>query len=111
MKINTQETYIELEDERDDIKDFASYLSYIVPRKFQENNLVVNLLKYKELTLDQLLFFLSTSDSHREAGYSFVIVNNAISPDDLPDELVVVPTQTEAQDIISMEQMERDLGF
>ncbi|HAT63224.1 MAG TPA: ribonuclease Z, partial [Flavobacteriaceae bacterium] len=41
----------------------------------------------------------------------FVIVNNAINPDDIPDEMIVVPTLQEAADIIEMEEIERDLGF
>jgi len=31
--------------------------------------------------------------------------------DEMPDEIVVVPTTQEAYDIIAMEDIERDLGF
>ena len=31
--------------------------------------------------------------------------------DEIPDELIVVPSIQEAYDIIEMEEMERDLGF
>jgi hypothetical protein len=38
-------------------------------------------------------------------------VNNAINFDDIPEEMIVVPTLEEARDIIEMEEIERDLGF
>jgi hypothetical protein len=31
--------------------------------------------------------------------------------DEIPDELIIVPTIQEAQDVIGMEEIERDLGF
>jgi hypothetical protein len=42
---------------------------------------------------------------------SFVIVVNGIDADKVPDEIVTVPTISEAEDIIEMENIERDLGF
>ena len=40
-----------------------------------------------------------------------MIVSNKIADDNIPDELVIVPTLQEAFDIIEMEEIERDLGF
>ena len=111
MKIKTHDNFIVLEDERTDIKDFASYLEYIIPKKNTGQNVVIDLLNYKDLTLEQLLLFLTISNNHREDNQSLVIVNDAISPDDLPDELSVVPTIQEAEDLIEMENIERELGF
>jgi hypothetical protein len=39
------------------------------------------------------------------------VVNSALDPDIIPDEIMVVPTLLEAQDVIEMEEIERDLGF
>ena len=55
--------------------------------------------------------FLKTSNLHRKTKQSFVIVNDAIDFDDVPFEMIVVPTLQEAGDIIEMEEIERDLGF
>ncbi|HAV53877.1 MAG TPA: ribonuclease Z, partial [Aequorivita sp.] len=74
-------------------------------------NVVLNLLKYEDLELPQLLQFLKTSNLHRKTKQSFVIVNDAIDIDDVPFEMIVVPTLQEAGDIIEMEEIERDLGF
>jgi hypothetical protein len=40
-----------------------------------------------------------------------VIVTDRVDFDEMPDEIVVVPTLQEAYDIIEMEEIERDLGF
>jgi hypothetical protein len=100
-----------LADEKNDIKSFASFLEFQIPNKFKRQNVVVNLLEYTELELTELLLFLKTSNLHRKTKFSFVIVNNAIDPDDIPIEMTVVPTLQEAADIIEMEEIERDLGF
>ena len=42
---------------------------------------------------------------------SFVIVFEGINYDDIPDQIIAVPTLEEANDIIEMENIEKDLGF
>jgi len=111
MKIDKLEFYIVLADERNDIAKFVSYLERIVPEKYENLNLVIDLLKYSKLDLSELLLFLKLSNYHRSTKHSFVIVNTAIDIDDIPEELVMVPTLEEAGDIIEMEEIERDLGF
>ena len=111
MKIENKENFVILTDEQDDIKDFASFLAYQIPNKFKGQNVVINLLAYTNLTLEQLLLFLAISNEHRKTKHSFVFVNDAINPDDIPFEMVVVPTLQEGEDIIAMEEIERDLGF
>ena len=111
MKVDKFENYIVLTDERNHIGKFASYLEHKVPVSYETDHLVLDLLKYKELTLEQLLLFLKLSSYQRGGSHSFVIVTEAIDIDDIPEEFVVVPTLQEAADIIDMEEIERDLGF
>ncbi|MAB57028.1 MAG: ribonuclease Z [Aequorivita sp.] len=111
MKIENHPNFVVLEDEKDDIIDFASFIESQVPSKYKRQNVVLNLLKYEDLELPQLLQFLKTSNLHRKTKQSFVIVNDAIDFDDVPFEMIVVPTLQEAGDIIEMEEIERDLGF
>ncbi len=110
MKIEEKDTYKIFGDEKDDVKDFAAYLERNYSR-FEHDNVVVDILKYGELSLEELLAFLKLSNRHRKAKKSFVLVNDAINIDRVPEELVVVPTLPEAEDIIQMEEIERDLGF
>lgn len=111
MKTSQHENYIVIGDQRDDVAKFAHYLDRIIPLKYSEDNLVIDLLKYKQFNLTQLLLFLKLSNYHRSTKHSFVLVNNSISIDVVPDEMIVVPTLEEAGDIIEMEEIERDLGF
>lgn len=111
MIVKTFDTHTLLEDERDDVKDFASYLSHKIPRSFSKKHILLDLLKYEKLTLEELLLFMEVSTAHKETAHSFVIINNAIDPDLFPDALVVVPTIQEGEDVLGMEAIERDLGF
>lgn len=111
MKVIQKDTYTILEDERQDVLDFASYLERIVPDKYEDHHLVIDLLQYTELTLEQLIAFLKLSNYQRADKKSFVFVNTGINYDLVPDEMVMVPTLQEAEDIIQMEEIERDLGF
>mgnify|MGYP000159156121 CR=1 FL=1 len=111
MKISDKKDYLVLTDEKDDVANFATFLEYKIPSKYHEHNIVVDLLKYDSMELYELLLFLKVSNAHRAKKQSFVIVSEAVNPDDIPFEMVVVPTLQEAADIIEMEEIERDLGF
>ena len=110
MKTEEKNNYVILRDERDDVKDFAEFLTRIQD-KFKDQNLVIDIQKYGELTLDELLKFLKLSFNHRKGGKSLVIVNDTINIDEVPEEIHVVPTLQEAEDLIGLEEIERDLGF
>lgn len=110
MKTTKKENYLILEDEKNNVKNFASYI-YKRLNNFKNKNLVIDISKYGKLTLKELLEFLSVSDKHRSKKNTFVIVNDAINIDDVPNELMVVPTLQEAEDVVQMEEIQRDLGF
>jgi hypothetical protein len=79
--------------------------------KFKNDNVIVNLSVMAKVTLEDMNEFLDLSKQHRHAKHSFVIVTDKANLDEMPEELVVVPTLKEANDIIEMEEMERDLGI
>lgn len=108
MKTERKENYLLIRIENESITDFSSDLTKR-HEEYQEDNVVVDILKFGELELEELLSFLELSDRHRMERKSFVLVNDAINIDRVPDELIVVPTLQEAEDIIQMEEIERDL--
>lgn len=110
MKITEKENYKIFKDEKDDVKNFASHLEK-VHDDYRDDNVVIDILKYGNLELEELLAFLELSNKHRKNKRSFVIANDTINIDRVPEELMVVPTLQEAEDIIQMEEIERDLGF
>lgn len=111
MTVKEFDTFVLLTDDRNDSKAFADHLTSEIPKRFGEQNIVVELTKYNDFTLGHLLHFLEASNNHRANKHSFVLVCTSIDVDDIPMEMLVVPTLQEAQDIIEMEAIERDLGF
>lgn len=111
MQVTVKETLTILSDDHNDPVDFARYLERKVPETYESQNLVIDLLKYDTLSLEQLVRFLKLSNYQRAGKTSFVIVNTGVDYDLVPDEMIVVPTILEAEDIIAMEEIERDLGF
>ena len=83
----------------------------VIYSRFKNDNIIINLTSLKTLSTQDVVEFLQISNQHRKAKHSFVIVSDKIKLEDIPDELVIVPTMQEAYDIIEMEEIERDLGF
>ena len=80
-------------------------------QKHKNDNFIVSLSTFNPLSTQDILEFLELSNIHRAKKHSFVIVSDKLNFDEIPDEIVVVPTAQEAYDIIEMEEMERDLDF
>jgi len=78
---------------------------------FKNDNVIIDFSDYKGVKTENILLFLKYSKEHKDNGMSFVMVDKGINRDDIPDEIIIVPTLTEAKDIIEMENIERDLGF
>lgn len=110
MKTSKKDNYLLILNEGDPITDFASELTKH-HSDFKNENLVIDLKAHKNVASDSLLAFLELSNIHRNEGKSFVLVNDAVGIDELPEELVVVPTLQEAEDMIQMDEIQRDLGF
>lgn len=90
--------------------ELVKKLEAIYP-KYKNDNIVVVLTSLEQISATDVIEFLQISRVHRGKNYSFVIVSNKVNLDDIPEELIVVPTQQEALDIIEMDEMERDLGI
>jgi hypothetical protein len=87
---------------------FLESLSNRYP-EIKDDQLIINLFSFSELTAGNILEFLELSNSHKSTNKSFVLVTDKVAYDEVPEEIVVVPTLQEARDIIEMEEIERDL--
>lgn len=79
--------------------------------KYKNYHLIIRLSSLEKIKLENIIEFLRLSNNHRNDKKSFVVVSDQVDLDEMPDEIVVVPTIQEAYDIIEMEDIERDLGF
>lgn len=78
---------------------------------YKNDHLVINLSCLDKITLEDIVEFLRLNNNHKGAKKSFAIVSSKVDLDEIPDEILVVPTLQEAFDIIEMEDIERDLGL
>ncbi len=110
MKVEERGHTVSIKDTQGDI---AAFLEKVTTgyNSFKSFNIIIDLTQYNTLTLQELLSFLPLSNKHRKSKKSFVIVVNDFDFNEAPDEMTIVPTMLEANDIIEMEEIERDLGF
>ncbi|NNK86908.1 MAG: ribonuclease Z [Flavobacteriaceae bacterium] len=110
MLVDRSENFTLITQERISIPGLVKKLVEMY-EEVSTDNIIINLMSLKKIDLFELIDFLKLSNDHRKAKHSFVIVTDKVDFDEVPDELVVVPTLQEAYDIIEMEEIERDLGF
>ena len=111
MKINAHDNFVVVKENSNDLENFVFLLKPLLPIQLKDKNLIIDLLDYKLISLKDLLLFQNISDTHKEANKSFVIVNDVLNANSLPEEIMVVPTLQEAEDMIEMEEIERELEF
>ncbi len=78
---------------------------------FNNVNLILDFSENINLELQEILLFSHYNKIHNKKNKSFVIAGSGINFDEIIDEMVIVPTLTEAKDIIELENIERDLGI
>jgi len=110
MKVEEKGHTVIIKDTQKDIKSFNEKISSGY-NTFKERNIILDASHDENITLQDVLSFLPLSNKHRRAKKSFVIVVSDFDFNEVPDEMTVVPTVLEANDIIEMEEIERDLGF
>jgi len=110
MILDKQENILIITQESSDTVELVKKINARY-EEIQHDNIIVNLFSFNNLKKIDLAEFLQLSKKQRAAKHSFVIVTNKISTDELPKDIMTVPTLQEAFDIIEMEEIERDLGF
>jgi len=90
-----------------------SFLELITNEINRESNyhFIIDFSNRNNLNIQDILLLLTLSKSLRNNKISFVIISSNINLDNVPEDLVIVPSLTEAKDVIEMEKIERDLGF
>ena len=110
MKVDQKGHTITIKDTQGDFTSFLMKITHQF-KTFEKHNIIIDLLQYKNLSLNGIKLFLPLSKQQKKAKKSFVIVVSEFDYNAVPDKLTVVPSLLEAHDIIEMEEIERDLGF
>ena len=110
MKVNQKDHTVTIKDTQGDFTSFLMKVTHQY-KTFEKHNIIIDLLHHKDLTIVDVKLLLPLSDQHKKAKKSFIIVISDMDYNAVTDKLTVVPSILEANDIIEMEEIERDLGF
>ena len=96
--------------------DENSFLEFFTEFKkkynqYEKKHLIIKILENFNPSKENILLFLPYCVEHQQNGISFVIVTKGVNIDDFPETFNIVPTLVEAEDVIEMENMQRELGF
>ena len=110
MIINKKETHTLITSDENLFTDF--YNSFLIEaKKHQKESIIVQISNNCNPSIKDFLLFLRIAEQKKENGTSFVVVNANIDIDDFPENFNITPTLQEAEDVLEMEAMERELGF
>ncbi len=95
--------------ENSQFQDF--YTTFIKKQSdYKKDHLILDLSDFK-ITMNELIQFKKIAEEKLASGTSFVLITKTVSYDEVPDEIIVVPTFQEAIDMIEMDEMTRSLDF
>ena len=106
MDIQKKDNYTLVRIDADSYDNFTKEIDLL-----KENHLVVEVSENLNIEDDKISLLLKFGSEFKENGMSFVIIKSGIDIDNFPESLNIVPTLQEAEDVLEMEAIERDLGF
>ena len=110
MQIKEATNYTLISSDEDSFKEFQTSVFKKI-NDFEKNHLIVQISEELNIDKKDFLLFLKIADQKKENGTSFVVLNSSVNADDFAENLNIVPTLQEAEDILEMETIERELGF
>lgn len=110
MLIEKKENYTLISSDENSLIEFQESISK-KRKELEKEHLVLKISDDIEISNSKFLLFLEIAEQKQQNGTSFVVINSTINPDDFPEHLNIVPTLQEAEDILEMEAIERELGF
>ena len=106
MHISKKETYTLVRVDESSFSDFRNRIN-----EFASGHLVLEVSEKLNIDNAKISLFLDISTNFKSNGMSFVVIKSDIDIDDFPESINIVPTLHEAEDVLKMEAIERDLGF
>lgn len=110
MQIHKKETYLHIISDENSFQEL--YNSFLKEEKnLEKEHIILQISDDIKASNKDFLLFLNIAEQKQENGTSFVVIYSEIDVDDFPENLNIVPTLQEAEDILEMENIERELGF
>ena len=110
MKVTTKGHTIIIKDTEGDIVAFLEKVNSQY-NSFKDHNLILDISHDASVDVKAIKIFSDLAKMHKKAKKSLVLVVENIDFNKVPQSIIVVPSLLEAQDLIEMDEIERDLGF
>ena len=110
MQIKEATNYTLISSDEDSFKEFQKSVFKII-NDFDKKHLILQISEELSIDKKDFLLFLKIAEQKKENGTSFVVLNASVNADDFAENLNIVPTLQEAEDILEIETIERELGF
>jgi ABC-type Na+ transport system ATPase subunit NatA len=78
---------------------------------FKKDNIILDFSGNTGIDIEQILLFSSLIKKHKKEGRSFVVVYKLQENEELMETIFITPTLREAEDVVELEEIERDLGI
>jgi hypothetical protein len=111
MKIEKKENYTVISPSETTFGDFFSTINDEIST-YKNEHLFIDLLNTFSINAEDLTVFTEISNKKKAEKTSFILISDSIEIDTFEDEILsIVPTIQEAEDVLEMDAIERDLGF
>jgi hypothetical protein len=110
MQIEKKEKYTLISSDENTLEAFQSSLFEKI-NDFENAHLILQICKNINVKDKDFSLILGVVESKQEKNTSVVIINADLNLDNFPEHINIVPTMQEAEDILEMEAIERELGF
>ena len=104
MKVSEKNQYTLIKLQESSLIEFKKRFDEI-----NSNHIIVILSEDFNMNEKNISFFLEVTKIQKTNNKSFVVVKNGIDIDKISELLNITPTLVEAEDILAMEAIERDL--
>ncbi|WGH76529.1 hypothetical protein P8625_05050 [Tenacibaculum tangerinum] len=110
MNVTEKSAYTLITSNEENFFDFVKNFreAYV---NYKDKNLIIEISENFKVSNENILLFLEYAHKHQNNGISFVVVSRDVTIDDFPEDFNIVPTLVEAEDVVEMEDIQRDLGF
>lgn len=106
MEIKKNDNYTFVSVDKDSFSEFTKKV-----HDLKSDHLILEISDNLNIRKEEISLFLKISTDFNTNGTSFVIIKSRFNSDDFPEIVNIVPTHQEAEDILEMEAIERDLGL
>ena len=110
MITEKKENYTLITADENSFNEFFSNFSNEIKSLVKEH-VFVQLSENLNTTQQDISLFLNIAEDFKKNGTTFVLIFSEADIDDFPEEFNITPTLIEAEDILEMENIERELGF